>query len=98
MRPPFDGPMGGFGRHGRHFGPFGGQWGQAPTPEQQAFWQEASALRHQLMATMSTAVNDPATLAKVKEILSQARVALAALASQSGTSTQGGDTTPTSSI
>jgi len=96
MRQHFDGPFGGprgdFGRHGRPFGPFGGfgghfggHHGEAPTAEQQAFWQEARATGQQLMATISAAQADPATLAKVKEILAQARVALAALASQQGT-------------
>ena len=95
MRHPFDGPFGGprgggFGRHG--FGPFGGGGpfgGQQtpPTPEQQAFWAEARALRHQLAATMSAAQADPATLAKVKDILAQARVALATLASQQSNAT-----------
>lgn len=99
MRPPFDGPFGprgGFGRHGHHFGPFGGgpfgRQQNAPTAEQQAFWAEANALRHQLAATLSAAQNDPALLAQVKAILAQARTALATLASQQGT------TTPTSQV
>ncbi len=99
MRPPFEGPFGG-PRHGfwRHGGHFGGHFGQAPTAEQQALWQEAIALRHQLMATVGAGQADAATLAKVKDILAQARQALAALASQSATSTQGGDTGQTTQV
>ncbi len=107
MRQPFDGPFGGprgggFGRHGGPFGghrggPFGGHHGgpfggEAPTAEQQAFWQEARATGQQLMATLSAVRSDPATLAKVKDILTQARIALAALASQQG------NTTPTTQV
>jgi hypothetical protein len=91
MRPPFDGPFGGprgFGRHGR---PFGGQQ-NPPTPEQQAFWAEANALRQQLVATLSAVQNDPAALTQVKTILAQARTALATLASQQS------NTTPTSQV
>jgi hypothetical protein len=105
MQPPFEGPFGfggphhGFGRHGRRFGGFfGGAFGQPPTAEQQAFWQEANALRHQLMATVSATQADPATLTKVKEILAQARIALASLASQPGTKTQGGETSQTTQL
>lgn len=90
MRPPFFGPFngprgGGFGRHGHH-GPFGGQH-NAPTPEQQAFWDEAQGLRHQIAPTLSAAQTDPAVLNQVKAILAQARIALATLASQQGNTT-----------
>ena len=80
---PFGGPRGGFGRHGH---PFGGHH-TPPTPEQEAFFAEAHALRQQLAATLSAAQNDPAILAQVKTILAQARIALATLASQPSNAT-----------
>ena len=84
---PFGGGFGGpFGGH--HGGPFGGHRGwQGPEmpKEFEAMRTEMFAFRQQLGATMTAAQGNPATLAKVQQILAQARVALATLSSQTPT-------------
>lgn len=93
---PEDGPRGGWGRRGGPFGGgsfggrgfgrgFGPQFGEM-TPEKRALFEEARALAHQLMATVGGAHGDAATLTNAKNVLAQARTALAALNAQGGSS------------
>jgi hypothetical protein len=85
----FGGPRGGWGWRGRPFGPFGGRFG-GPfgeiTPEKRALFEEAAALAHQLMAVAGGSQADAATLTNAKNILAQARTALAGLTPQGGSS------------